>query len=70
MKVNNNRVGHEIEWLKTEVMQLKKTINGILSERSLVMQKANLQAGVATQLKTDFEELKTRINADHRKLHD
>ena len=43
----NTKVDHEIEWLKNEVMQLKKTINGLLNERVIVMQKANLQAGFA-----------------------
>ena len=69
MKVNT-KIDKEIEWLKTEVMQLKKTINGMLIERTSVMQKADLQAGVAHQLKEDFEELKNQIDANHRKLHD
>lgn len=37
MKVNIGKVDHEIEWLKSEVMQLKKTINGMLTERVIVM---------------------------------
>ena len=36
MKVNT-KIDHEIEWLKTEVMQLKKTINGMLIDRVTVM---------------------------------